>query len=62
MVWILGGTVVMIGARATGLALGIPAMRVPPWTLGGPIFVGVELVAHGLSQVRGQPNFFNGLR
>jgi hypothetical protein len=62
LTWIVGGTVLMIGARATALALGIPAMRVPPWALGGPILVGVELVVHALSQLRGQPNFYNGMR
>src|SRR6266545_3178778 len=62
LVWIVGGTVLMVGARFTALSLGIPALRVPPWALGGPIFVGVELFVHALSQVRAQPNFFNGLR
>lgn len=60
LIWLAGGTVLMIGARATGLALGIPALRVPPWALGGPIFVGVELFVHALSQLRRQPNFYNG--
>jgi hypothetical protein len=54
LIWIVGGTVLMVGARATALALGIPAMRVPPWWLGGPIFVGIELVVHGLTQLRRQ--------
>ena len=62
LLWVVAGTVLMIGARITALSLGIPALRVPPWALGGPILVGVELVVHALSQVRGQPNFFNGLR
>lgn len=62
LVWLVGGTMLMIGARFTALSLGIPALRVPPWALGGPILVGVELFVHALSQVRGQPNFFNGLR
>ena len=60
LVWIVGGTVLMIGAQMTALSFDIPASRVPPWTLGGPILVGVELFVHALSQVRGQPNFFNG--
>lgn len=62
LIWIVGGTVLMVGARATALALGIPAMRVPPWSLGGPILVGVELFVHGLAQLRRQPNVYNGLR
>ncbi len=43
--------VVVGGARFTALSLGIPAQRVPPWALGGPIFVGVELVVHALTPV-----------
>ena len=62
LIWIVGGTVLMVGARATALALGIPAMRVPPWSLGGPILVGLELFVHGLAQLRRQPNLYNGLR
>jgi len=62
LIWIVGGTVLMVGARATALALGIPAMRVPPWSLGGPILVGIELFVHGLAQLRRQPNLYNGLR
>jgi len=62
LIWIVGGTLLMIGARITAPSVGIPARQVPPWALGGPILVGVELFVHALSQVRAQPNFFNGLR
>ena len=60
VIWILGGTVLMMGARVTGLGLGIPELRMPPWWLGGPIFIGVELFVHALFQVRGKPSFYNG--
>jgi len=52
----------MIGARITASALGTPSMRLPPWWLGGPAFVCLELLVHALLQLRGQPNFYNGLR
>jgi hypothetical protein len=52
----------MVGARITVLSLGTQAMRLPPWWLGGPVFLCVELLVHALSQFREQPNFFNGLR
>lgn len=60
VIWIVGGTVLMMGARATGLAMGIPALRMPLWWLGGPIFIGVELFVHALFQLRGKPSFYNG--
>lgn len=60
VVWIVGGTALIAAARMTGLALGIPALRLPPWWLGGPIFIGVELFVHALFQLRGKPSFYNG--
>ena len=60
--WLVGGTVLLVGARVTLLAAGPAAIRLPPWWLGGPIFVAVELLVHVLPQLRRQPNFYNGLR
>ena len=60
--WIVGGTVLMVGARITASPLSAQALHLPPWWLGGPVFVCVELLVHALPQVRGQPNFYNGLR
>jgi len=60
--WFVGGTVLMIGARMTVLSLGAHSLRLPPWWLGGPVLLCVELVVHALPQLRGQPNFYNGLR
>ncbi len=60
--WLVAGTLLMIGARITVLSLSTPAMRLPPWWLGGPVFLCVELLVHALPQLRGQPNFYNGLR
>lgn len=60
--WLVGGTLLMVGARITASLLGTPSMRLPPWWLGGPAFLCVELVVHALPQLRGHPNFYNGLR
>jgi hypothetical protein len=62
LIWLVGGTLLMIGARITASALGTPSMRLPPWWLGGAAFVCLELLVHALLQLRGQPNFYNGLR
>jgi hypothetical protein len=62
LIWLVGGTLLMIGARITASALGTPSMRLPPWWLGGPAFLCLELLVHALPQLRGHPNFYNGLR
>jgi hypothetical protein len=31
------------------------------WWLGGFAFIGIELMAHLTLQLRGRPNFYNGL-
>ncbi|PYO37627.1 MAG: hypothetical protein DMD37_07635 [Gemmatimonadetes bacterium] len=62
LTWLVGGTLLMIGARITALSLSAQALRLPPWWLGGPVFLVLELLVHALPQLRGQPNFYNGLR
>ena len=62
LTWLVGGTLLMIAARITASALGTPSTRLPPWWLGGPAFLCLELLVHALPQLRGQPNFYNGLR
>jgi hypothetical protein len=60
--WLIGGVVLMVGARITVLSLSAQSIRLPPWWLGGPAFVCLELVVHALPPLRGHPNFYNGLR
>lgn len=60
--WLVAGTLLMIGARITALSLGMQVTRLPPWWLGSPVFLCVELLVHALPQFRGKPNFYNGLR
>jgi hypothetical protein len=62
LTWLGGGTLLMVGARITVLSLSAQALRLPPWWLGGPAFIGLELLVHALSQLRRYPNFYNGLR
>jgi hypothetical protein len=52
----------MVGARITVLSLGAQWTRLSPWWLGGPVFVGIELLVHALPPLRGQGNFYNGLQ
>jgi hypothetical protein len=60
-VWFVGGTGLAIGAGLTAVALASfrPA-RWPAWWLGGLAFIGIELVAHLILQLRGRPSFYNG--
>jgi len=60
--WLVGGALLMVGARVTVLSLSAQSLRLPPWWLGGPVFVGLELLVHALPALRGRPNFYNGLR
>ena len=60
--WLVAGTVLMVGARITASSLSGLALRLPPFWVGGLVFLGLELLVHALAQLRGRPNFYNGLR
>jgi hypothetical protein len=62
LTWLAGGTLLMLGARATVLSLSAHALRPPPWWVGGPFFVCLELVVHALTAIRRHPNFYDGRR
>lgn len=61
-VWFIAGIVLAIAMRSTLLVLAKyrPADW-PVWWLGGFAFIAIELVAHLALQLRGRPNFYNGL-
>jgi hypothetical protein len=60
-VWFLGGAGLAIGMGLTATALGrLRAAHGPAWWIGGLAFIGIELVAHLVLQLRGQPSFYNG--
>ena len=60
-VWFVGGIGLAIGMGLTATAIGgFRLARWPAWWLGGLAFIGIELVAHLVLQLRGRPSFFNG--
>jgi hypothetical protein len=60
-VWFAGGVGLALGVRLTAMALpGFPPGHWPAWWLGGPAFIGIELLAHLALQLRGRPSFYNG--
>lgn len=60
-VWFLGGAALMVGMHATAVLLaGFRNAHRPAWWLGGLAFIGIELVAHLVLQLRGRPSVYNG--
>ncbi len=59
--WFLGGCGLGLGMVLTARGLyGFRLSQLPAWWLAGVVFIGVELVAHTVLQVRARPSFFNG--
>jgi hypothetical protein len=60
-VWFVGGTglALSMGLTAMGLA-GFRPAHWPAWWLGGLGFIGIELLAHLVLQLRGRSSFYNG--
>jgi hypothetical protein len=62
-VWFVGGIGLAIGMGLTAMAIsGFRLARWPAWWLGGLAFIGIELVAHLVLQLRGRPSFYSGRR
>ena len=60
--WFIAGVGIAIAMRLTLIALaGVSPRHWPAWWLSGCAFIGIELMAHLVLQVRGRPNFYNGL-
>jgi hypothetical protein len=60
-VWFVGGIAIGHGVALSALWLtGLRANLWPAWWLGGVALIAVELVAHLVLQLRGQPSFYNG--
>jgi len=64
-VWFVGGIGLAIAMGLTAMALsGFRPAHWPawwhPWWLAGVAFIGIELVAHLVLQLRGRPSFYNG--
>jgi hypothetical protein len=61
VVWFVAGTGLAVGMGLTAMELaGFRPARWPAWWLGGLAFIGIELVAHLVLQLRGRPSFYNG--
>lgn len=61
VVWLVGGVLLAVGATLTAAALDLtPWYRPAAWALGGPIFVGIELVAHLALWLLGRPSVYDG--
>ena len=62
--WFVGGIVLVLGMGLTAMALGPRPGQWSAWGrtcwLGGLAFIGVELVAHLVLQMRGRPSFYDG--
>jgi hypothetical protein len=59
--WFVGGVVLALAMELTAMALGgLRPEQWPAWWIGGLAFIGLELVAHLVLQLRGRPSFFNG--
>jgi hypothetical protein len=60
-VWFIGGVGLALGMRLTALALAeFRPRHWIAWWIRGLAFIGIELVAHLVLQLRGRPSFYNG--
>jgi hypothetical protein len=60
-VWFAGGICLALGMDLTAMALSrFRAAIWPVWWLAGVAFIGIELVAHLVLELRGRPSFYNG--
>jgi hypothetical protein len=62
LVWFIAGAGLVIAMRLSLLVLPqVWPAHWPVWWVGGFGFITVELIAHLVLQLRGRPNFYNGL-
>ena len=59
--WFAGGALLLLGATTTVRLLAGRPLLLPVWWAGGVGFIALELLVHILPQLRGRPNFYNGL-
>jgi hypothetical protein len=59
--WFVGGVLLFVAMQLTSIAInGSGVVRWPAWWIGGVAFIGVELIAHLVLQIRGNNSFYNG--
>ena len=59
VVWFFGGMVLGLGLGLTALGRGLQ-LRAWTWWIGGPGFVGIELVVNLVMWMRGRACFYDG--
>lgn len=60
VLWFAGGVVLMLAIEATASAIGYTPLRHVEWWIGGIAFIGIELVAHLVLQMRRRGSLYNG--
>jgi len=60
VVWFLGGVGLAVGMWGTAMLIGSRTMHRPAWWVAGLAFIGIELIAHVVLQLRGMPSVYNG--
>lgn len=60
LVWSSGGVLLYLCMAATARALSIKGPPLRPWWYGGFLFIGLELLVHGVLAIRGRPSFYDG--
>lgn len=59
--WFIGGVLLTVGVVLTAMMLpGVHWAFGRVWWIGGLAFIGIELIAHAVLQLRGRPSFYNG--
>ena len=58
--WFATGVAIAFAMRLTSEAAGLQPLRWLAWRVGGAAFIGIELAAHLVLQMRGLPSFYNG--
>ena len=62
VVWFVAGIGFGFAVRLTAMALTkLRPAHFPAWWVVGIAFIGIELTAHLVLQLRGRPSFYNGL-
>jgi len=59
LTWFIAGIALQFAMCMTARLLTADP-RCPAWYLGGPAFIGIELIAHAVLNLSGRPSFYSG--